>query len=228
MAGEAPQALRCHDKVDRAIYKEGKNFMAQHSIGGADSLSTSTSQSPSLYTVLWLRLTCGLTTLLGAVISYFALSWDVQWHTFVGRDRTLTPPHVLLLSGIAVCGIGALLAVITETRWARNNQAMEKRSTPFANCFAAPLGIYISGFAALNMAVAFPVDQYWHTLYGVDVTIWAPFHIMAISGLALEALGAVYTLVSVAKMATSLNTVKEKYVAYVGAMIAMATSLATF
>jgi hypothetical protein len=78
------------------------------------------------------------------------------------------------------------------------------------------------------MAVAFPVDQYWHTLYGIDVTIWAPFHIMAISGLALVALGAVYTLVSVAKMATSLNAVKEKRVASIGAVIAMATSLATF
>jgi hypothetical protein len=210
------------------MYKEGKTSMAQHSIGKTSSLSNSTSQAHSLYAVLWLRLTCGLTTLLGAVISFFALSWDVQWHTFVGRDRTLTPPHILLLSGIAVCGIGALVAVIVETQWVKNNQAMEKRYTPFANRLAAPLGIYISGFAALNMAVAFPVDQYWHTLYGVDVTIWAPFHIMAISGLALEALGAVYTLVSVAKMATSLNAVKEKRVAYIGAVIAMATSLATF
>jgi hypothetical protein len=202
--------------------------MAQHSIGKASSLSTSTSQAPSLYAVLWFRLTCGLTTLLGAVISFFALSWDVQWHTFVGRDRTLTPPHILLLSGYALCGIGALVAVIVETQWVKNNQAMEKRYTSFANRFAAPLGIYITGYAALNGALAFPVDQYWHTLYGIDVTIWAPFHIMAISGLALMALGAVYTLVSVAKMATSLNAVKEKRVASIGAVVAMATSLAAF
>jgi hypothetical protein len=181
-----------------------------------------------LYAVLWFRLTCGLTTLLGAVISFFALSWDVQWHTFVGRDRTLTPPHILLLSGYALCGIAALVAVIVETQWVKNNQAMEKRYTSFANRFAAPLGIYITGYAALNGALAFPVDQYWHTLYGIDVTIWAPFHIMAISGLALMALGAVYTLVSVAKMATSLNAVKEKRVASIGAVVAMATSLAAF
>jgi hypothetical protein len=202
--------------------------MAQHSIGKASSLSASTSQAPSLYAVLWFRLTCGLTTLLGAVISFFALSWDVQWHTFVGRDRTLTPPHILLLSGYALCGIAALVAVIVETQWVKNNPAMAKRYTSFANRFAAPLGIYITGYAALNGALAFPVDQYWHTLYGIDVTIWAPFHIMAISGLALMALGAVYTLVSVAKMATSLNAVKEKRVASIGAVVAMATSLAAF
>src|SRR5260221_11454150 len=214
--------------VDVAMYKEGKTSMAQHSIGKTSSLSNSTSQTPSLYAVLWFRLTCGLTTLLGAVISFFALSWDVQWHTFVGLDRTLTPPHILLLSGYALCGIGALVAVIVETQWVKNNQAMEKRYTPFANRFAAPLGIYITGYAALNGALAFPVDQYWHTLYGIDVTIWSPFHIMAISGLALMALGAVCTLVSVAKMATSLNAVKEKGGASNGPLDALATSLAAF
>jgi hypothetical protein len=202
--------------------------MAQHIVGGSNSQRTSSSaQAPSLFSVLWLRLACGLTTLLGAVISYFALSWDIQWHTFVGRDRTLTPPHILLLSGIVVCGIGALVAVLVETRWVKNNQTLGQHSTAFANRFAAPLGIYISGYAALNMAVAFPIDQYWHTLYGVDVTIWAPFHIMAISGLGFMALGAVYTLVSAAKMATSLHANQEKRVAYSGAVVAMTTALAT-
>jgi hypothetical protein len=211
------------NKVDTHIRKV---FMAQHSIGSSHALHSSTS-TPSLTLVLWLRLSCGLTTLLGAIISYFALSWDVQWHTFVGRDRTLTPPHLLLLSGIVVCGIGALVAVILETQWVRRNPALEKYSTLFANRFAAPLGIYISGYAALNMAIAFPVDQYWHTLYGVDVTIWAPFHIMAIAGLGFEALGAVYTLVSVANMATGLHARREKLAASIGAVVAMATSLAT-
>src|SRR5437660_1487348 len=117
--------------------------MAQHSIGKTNVLSNATSQAPSLSVVLWLRLACGLTTLLGAVISYFALSWDVQWHTFVGRDRTLTPPHVLLLSGIVVCSIGALVAVMLETRWVKHNPALLQRSTAFARRFAAPLGIYI-------------------------------------------------------------------------------------
>jgi hypothetical protein len=199
--------------------------MAQHTVGGSNALRSSTS-APSFSSVLRLRLACGLTTLLGAIISYFALSWDVQWHTFVGRDRTLTAPHILLLSGIVVCGIGALVATLVETRWVKKIPAMEQRTTLFANRFAAPLGIYISGYAALNMAVAFPVDQYWHTLYGIDVSIWAPFHVMAIAGLGFEALGAVYTLVSVAKMATSLHANLEKRAAYSGAVVAMATSLA--
>lgn len=201
--------------------------MAQHSIGKINESSHIPLQTPSLSAMLWLRLTCGLTTLLGALLSYFALSWDIQWHTFVGRDRTLTPPHVLLLSGIVVCGIGALVAVLVETQWVKRHPIMRQRTTMFANRFASPTGIYISGYAALNMAVAFPVDQYWHTLYGVDVAIWAPFHIMAIAGLGFMALGAVYTLVSVAKMATGLHMQQEQRIAYGGAVVAMATALAT-
>lgn len=201
--------------------------MAQHSIGKTNERSHVTSQASSLYALLRLRLACGLTTLLGAIITYFALSWDIQWHAFVGRDRTLTPPHVFLLSGIVVCSIGALVAVLVETQWVKSNQAIKQRSTIFANRFAAPLGIYMSGYAALNMAVAFPVDQYWHTLYGIEVTLWAPFHIMVISGLGFMALGAVYTFVSVAKLATSLHANPQKRAAYSGAVVAMATALAT-
>ncbi len=50
---------------------------------------------------------------------------------------------------------------------------------------------------------------------------------MAISGLGFEALGAVYTLISVVNMATRLHTNKEKLIASIGAVIAMATSLAS-
>src|SRR5579883_3217302 len=74
--------------VNTTICKERKTAMAQHTVGGSNALHSSTS-APSFSSVLRLRLACGLTTLLGAIISYFALSWDVQWHTFVGRDRTL-------------------------------------------------------------------------------------------------------------------------------------------
>ncbi|MBA2395733.1 MAG: hypothetical protein H0V70_23655 [Ktedonobacteraceae bacterium] len=97
--------------------------MAQHILGGENALSRSTSSVPSLHSILWLRLVFGLTTLLGSAISFFALSWDIQWHTFVGRDRTLTPPHVLLLSGIVVCGLATLAAVTIETLWIKKNQA---------------------------------------------------------------------------------------------------------
>ncbi len=203
--------------------------MAQHVLGGTASIhSNSTAHTLSWHAVVTERLIFGMLLLAGSVISFLALSWDIQWHTFVGRDRTLTPPHVMMLSGIALSGIAALVAVVVETTWMKRDHAMAQRSTTFAGLFAAPLGTYIAGYAALNAAVAFPLDQYWHTLYGIDVTIWAPFHIMVISGLALIAFGTTYLLASVANLATSIQAVKAKRVAHTGMIVAFAMSLALF
>ncbi len=202
--------------------------MAQQIVGRQQTLRSASAYAPSIHALLFLRLTLSLVLLLGSVISFFALSWDIQWHTFIGRDRTLTPPHVLMLSGIALAGLAALASVITESVWARRNLQMKTRLTPFAGLFAAPLGTYIAGYAALNSAAGFPLDQYWHTLYGIDVTIWAPFHIMVIAGLALIAFGVAYSFASLINMATSLQAVRTKRVATIGLLVAFATSLCIF
>ena len=202
--------------------------MAQHTVGRTDALSPSVSHAPSLHAVLVLRLTGGLVALFGAIISFVGTSWDIQWHTLIGRDRTLIPPHEMMLAGITLGGIAALTVIITETIWARRYKSMAQEFTPFAGLFSGPLGAYIVGYAALNAAVAFPLDTYWHTLYGIDVTLWAPFHIMIISGMALMAFGAVYILASAAHIAARLQARKAERSAYLGMIGAFAASLSLF
>ena len=47
---------------------------------------------------LWkLHLALGWTILFAALVGLFAVIWDIQWHTAVGRDRTLTAPHLFIL-----------------------------------------------------------------------------------------------------------------------------------
>src|SRR5947209_14554898 len=202
--------------------------MAQHIVGRTDALSPSSSHAPSLHAVLVLRLTGGLVALFGAIISFVGTSWDIQWHTLIGRDRTLIPPHEMMLTGITLGGIAALTVIITETIWARRYPSMAQQFTPFAGLFSGPLGAYIVGYAALNAALAFPLDTYWHTLYGIDVTLWAPFHIMIISGMALMAFGSVYMLASAANLATSIHALRERRTAYIGMIVAFATALSLF
>src|SRR5437588_3286631 len=202
-----------------------ERLMAQHTVGRTDALSPSASHAPSLHTVLLLRLTGGLVALFGAIISFVGTSWDIQWHTLIGRDRTLIPPHEMMLTGITLGGIAALTVIITETIWARRYKSMAQEFTPFAGLFSGPLGAYIIGYAALNSAVAFPLDTYWHTLYGIDVTLWAPFHIMIISGMALMAFGAVYILASAAHLAARLQAKTAERTAYLGRTGAFAAPL---
>ncbi len=202
--------------------------MAQHTVGRTDVVSPSTSHAPSLHAVLIVRLTCGLVALFGALISFVGTSWDIQWHSLIGRDRTLIPPHEMMLTGITIGGIAALTVIIMETIWARRSPRMAQQFTPFAGLFSGPLGAYIVGYAALNSAVAFPLDTYWHTLYGIDVNLWAPFHIMIITGMALMAFGSVYMLASAAHLAARLHASKAERSASLGMIAAFATSLSLF
>src|SRR5215831_12469185 len=163
--------------------------------------NSSTTMVRSLQAVSTLRLVLGLTALLGAIIFLEGTSWDIQWHTFIGRDHTLIPPHIMMLSGVTLSGISGLLSVLIESWWARRNTIIAQYSVGFAQIFSAPLGAYVVGFAALTAAIAFPLDAYWHALYGIDVAIWAPFHIMFVASMGIVALGAAYVLSSAAHLA---------------------------
>src|SRR5215472_15983294 len=158
-------------------------------------------RTPSLRSLWRLRLGLGAVVLLGSVICFLGTSWDIQWHSLIGRDRTLIPPHIMMLGGVTLSGTAALSDVLIETIWARRNRLVAERSVPFAGLFNASLGGYVAGFAALDAAVAFPLDAYWHAIYGIDVTIWAPFRVMILGGMAMTALGGAYLLASAAHLA---------------------------
>ncbi|HEV2235921.1 MAG TPA: hypothetical protein VGR57_04585 [Ktedonobacterales bacterium] len=173
------------------------------------------------------RLALGLAALLGVVGFVFGTSWDIQWHTYVGRDRTLVPPHVLMLGAIALCGGAAAALVVIESLRARRDPALAAASTPFADLFHAPLGAYIAGFGALDAAAGFPLDVSWHALYGIDVSIWAPFHIMIISGMAFAALGVAAWLLSAAQHATRAGAAGAARAGELGALLAGAVAAGT-
>src|SRR5215471_21655553 len=184
----------------------------------------------SLRAVSTLRLVLGLTALLGAIIFLEGTSWDIQWHSFIGRDRTLIPPHIMMMSGVALSGISGLLAVLIESWWAQRNAIIAQHSIGFAEIFSGPFGAYIVGFTALTAALAFPLDAYWHALYGIDVAIWAPFHVMFVASMGIVALGAAYMLSSAAHLAarSGLAGNGTRRAANLGVALALATVLSLF
>lgn len=184
------------------------------------SIKTASSRSISVQ-----RLLTGSTVLLGAIIFFVGVTWDIQWHNVVGRDRTLIPPHVMMLCGVALIGLAALYAVLVETMQVRRDTASVVARTSFADMFHGPSGAYIAGFGALASAIAFPLDAYWHALYGVDVEIWAPFHVMIIGGMVLAALGAVYMLLSAAHIAEDAGFSRMQRAGSIGALVAMAVMI---
>jgi hypothetical protein len=126
----------------------------------------------------------------------FGLGWDVEWHSNVGRESFWTPAHLLIYAAVAGTGLVALALVLLDTHRRRAHvTGVDDRSTvSLLGVFHAPLGAFVVGFGSLTLLVAAPLDNYWHELYGIDVTIWAPFHVMGLIGGGVTGLGLVYLL----------------------------------
>ena len=139
----------------------------------------------------WIMLLFLLQGELGAI-------WDREWHYFVGRDWFWTPPHTLIYSCVAVAGLIALGVTLTDTiRYFGGAPGVDDTSTiSVFKVFHAPLGFIIAGFGALDALAAAPLDNYWHNLYGIDIALWAPFHMMGVLGGVIGILGMIYVFAS--------------------------------
>jgi hypothetical protein len=124
--------------------------------------------------------------------------WDREWHAYVGRDQFWTPPHTLIYSCVAGAGLLALGVVLADTiRYYRKRAGVDDASTSsIFGIFHAPLGFTVTGFGALLALIAAPLDNYWHELYGIDIALWAPFHMMGVTGAMIGILGMVYVFSS--------------------------------
>ncbi len=144
-----------------------------------------------------LRLGAAAVVLLALATFIIGTAWDIQWHPSVGRDRLLTLPHQAMLAGITLSGLASLALVLLDSLRARRGSGVhDGNSTRILGIFRAPIGFILAGFGALVTALAFPLDDYWHVLYGIDVTLWAPFHVMIMGGMAMVGFGALYALAS--------------------------------
>jgi hypothetical protein len=126
------------------------------------------------------------------------LAWDRRWHDYIGRDQFWIPPHIMMYTGVGGTGLIALVVVLVETwRYYQKKVGVDDSSTVrILWFFHAPLGFVLLGFGTLTDFIAAPLDNYWHELYGIDVTLWTPFHLMGVLGAITAGLGIVYIFAS--------------------------------
>lgn len=104
--------------------------------------------------------------------------WDVALHIAQGRDSGPfgTPAHYLMLAGIfgfLAAGWFAVCMPVGERRpsWVRLRR----------DWYAPTSALMMVATAAFSFS-GFPLDDMWHKLFGQDVTLWGPTHLMMISG----------------------------------------------
>src|SRR4051812_6366170 len=101
-------------------------------------------------------------SLLAFLVAGPGFVWDVGTHIAQGRDAGpfANPSHYLLILGTVGFSLAGVLAVTM-------------RPGPSAIAMLACGLFSLSGF---------PADDVWHRLFGQDVTLWGPTHLMMITG----------------------------------------------
>jgi hypothetical protein len=163
--------------------------------------------------------------LLGVFLAFLGFAWDVQWHTDVGPDTFFTAPHLVLYGGIAISGLTCLAMVLLTTWYARRGlpAAREGTTAILGGRFRGPIGYVIGGFGALFFLLYGGMDQWWHGLYGFDVTLVSPPHVGLILSIMVTMAGA---LVALAWHVRTAADGRQRFAASVGAAFAAAVLVA--
>lgn len=119
------------------------------------------------------------------LIALFGMYWDISLHIDVGRDPgpLANPAHYFILAGLfGIFTAGFLAIVLPESR-------PSETAIRIGPDWYAPLGgVLICACGAFSL-IGFPLDDIWHRLFGQDVTLWGPTHLMLISGAAMTLIG---------------------------------------
>ena len=122
-------------------------------------------------------------SLLTAVLGMY---WDISLHIDNGRDPgpLANPAHYLILIGL----YGVLVAGVLSMALA-GSEKPTKTAIYLGGGWWAPVGGMMMAACGAFALAGFPLDDMWHRLFGQDVTLWGPTHLMLIGGASLATLG---------------------------------------
>ena len=136
---------------------------------------------------------------IGLAAGGFGVFWDISLHIDVGRDEgpLANPAHYLILFALYSCFAAGVIAIALHERTDRP----APRALRLPGGRSAPVGgalLVLCGAFALS---GFPLDDVWHRMFGQDVTLWGPTHLVMING-AIFSLPALLVLVLESRLAS--------------------------
>lgn len=122
------------------------------------------------------------------------LIWDISWHTSIGRDGLLSPPHLAIYLGALIAGVFSGFKVLKISFFGSSEE--KSASVKFWGIFYGSLGTLFCIWGAFAMLTSAPFDDWWHNTYGLDVQILSPPHTVLALGIMSIQLGAVVSTLS--------------------------------
>ena len=117
---------------------------------------------------------------IGLIAGGFGVFWDIALHIDVGRDEgpLANPSHYPILFALYSIFAAGILSIALHEK----AEKPAPRALELPGGYSAPIGgalLLLCGIFALS---GFPMDDMWHRMFGQDVTLWGPTHLVMING----------------------------------------------
>ncbi|WP_396922594.1 hypothetical protein [Mycolicibacterium sp.] len=116
------------------------------------------------------------------ICALFGFIWDVSLHIGKGRDAgpLANPAHYFILIGLFLLFIAGSMAIVLPY------EKPGPAAIRITRTWYAPVGGVLMALCGLYALIGFPLDDIWHRIFGQDVTLWGPTHLMLIGGAGLS------------------------------------------
>ena len=121
------------------------------------------------------------------LVGGWGVGWDIRWHLVIGRDSFWIAPHLMTYLAVAAAAAISLGVLVVETR--RTRRETEEPGTVTVAGLTGTRGFHLAWWGMAIVLLAAPVDDLWHRLFGLDVTLWSPPHLLALAGSQVSNLG---------------------------------------
>jgi hypothetical protein len=124
------------------------------------------------------------------IVAVFGMYWDIATHIDSGRDPGpfANASHYFILAGLfGIFAAGLVAVFMPETRPSRSAVRVPAG-------WHAPLGGVLILVCAVASLSAFPLDDLWHRIFGQDVTLFGPTHLVLFGGASLSVVGGLVLL----------------------------------
>src|SRR4051794_30550545 len=155
------------------------------------------------------------------LIAVFGMYWDISCHLDAGRDPGpfANAAHYFILAGLFLIFFAGLVAIYLPT------EKPGPTSLRLPGGLEAPLGGVLILVCSGVALAGFPLDDMWHRIFGQDVTLWGPTHLLLFGGASLSTLGGMILLMEGATAGREVrprrvsNTVRLQQVLLGGAFL---------
>jgi hypothetical protein len=127
-----------------------------------------------------------LTILSGTlIVAVFGMYWDIATHIDSGRDEGpfANASHYFILVGLFGIFAAGLIAIFMP------DERPSRSAVRIPGGWYAPLGGVLILLCAVISLSAFPLDDIWHRIFGQDVTLYGPTHLLLFGGAGLSVIG---------------------------------------